>query len=69
MEVAKKLELEFEYARCTPECACGAPIGECPMIKYIKCNTCNEIKKGMCKVRACVAKRKEQSQMLMIEAP
>ena len=65
----KKLELELGYAKCKPECTCGAPVGECPMAKFIKCETCNEIKKGLCKVRACVAERKEQPEILMIEAP
>ena len=63
--VAKKLkaamdeqELDNFHWLCTPECTCGNGSGNCPMEKYKRCETCNIVKKSLCKVRACVAARK-----------
>jgi hypothetical protein len=51
-------ELTCHFDLCNPDCMCGTDV--CPMLKYLKCESCNQIKKGLCKVRVCVDSRKAQ---------
>ena len=62
---AKKLKASMDEQEldnfdwlCTPECTCENGSGKCPMEKYKRHETCNIVKKGSCKVRACVTARK-----------
>ena len=53
-----RLELEAEerlqlYLNCHPKCTCGEV--PCPMAGLVRCHTCGDIKKHMCRKAACVA--------------
>ena len=43
------------FARCEAVCKCG--VIPCPWLGFKRCPTCQGIKKGLCKVKACYAAR------------
>jgi len=61
---AKKAKeaLEKAFKKCERTCKCKEV--PCPMEKYKRCPACG-VKKGLCKVQACVAARKGDQPLLL----